>query len=1023
MVSWQKISKYLAGSVGIVGLFAALFLLTGISYVHTGDIECGEICESYINITTSYWRICFENPSDAQRIYEPGVYSLQRTTIGESPDTVLYKKSTRGRTLWVNLNNVNNIISTNPDVIVDWLVPARGAGNWRPIKSGDCWERKKNNRIKLVGHKDKSQTVKWSFDIGDKVEIDPLWIGESKLGSLSIKTRDSKNLLEYKTDFANLNITLLKNDSNNFNKTINDISIVILGGIYKFSGNDPKNKGLEKYLYQVQSTALIIPNGNKPYIRKFTRTDNIPRQRIEERHTIDFSDIANRRFQCVTNASNFKSCNFTASVKYDYYTQVVGTQIQEDIEGNNITINIFHYFLNVTFFSDQFIDPTITISEFVTSESIDTNITQENNFSHLTIDTDQAPYNNLVLYYSFDVNHSTKANITYDYSKEGNDGTVFNATFNTTCLYGNCLSFDGVNDSVDTNNINFNNGSEYSISAWILYDTTSDTNEDTITSNFDLVGTFSSTNSDDVSAIIEDGNWHHVAVSVNSSLNLTFYVDGMESGSGTLTAGHGFRNIFRYDQAANALELLGGTNASKGNLDIGRSAHAGGDDFKGSIDEVMIFTSSLTATEVLDIYNNQSARFKTEGTQEFLSFNVSLTNEDRVNVSAGIQRFFQTNVSLDLGLWNISEGYNDSIDGDGNDVAINDSVVLWFHFDNQTDQGENDTLVFDWSGNGNNGTSNATVNTSQAVFNGSFIFDGIDDQVTIAEDSSFVGMPNLSIVAWVKFQGDTATSIEKNVIDAWASGDTNYLLRWAPDANDWEFFIDTSSGTSTLIVTDLPTIEDAQWHQIVAHYNGTTQSFYQDGVISSVVSAHTGNIDAGTLDLVIGGQQAASTDFWNGSIDEVMIFNRSLSSTEITELYNKGRLNYVYTDPQNLTASNENTTFTISNNTEVISSRFKLYSTNFSDPFYSPILQPNIIYDFFQAGVAADSCTYTSGNWDITCSDNCVLNTPNEIDGNLSLSGNGNVTLNVIMNFTGSDRFIFLGPMCELRINSGGGFN
>ncbi len=161
-MKWQDVKKLLIGGsvVGIVTLFSALFLLTGVSYTHSGDIECGEVCESYINITTTYWRICFDSYDDTK--YE---------------NETLFKKQTRSRTLHVNLDKVDNIIHTEPEVEVDWLVPTYG-NKWRPIKNGDCWDRGKVNKIKLVGYKEPTQTVKWSFDVGDKVNIDPVWYGE-----------------------------------------------------------------------------------------------------------------------------------------------------------------------------------------------------------------------------------------------------------------------------------------------------------------------------------------------------------------------------------------------------------------------------------------------------------------------------------------------------------------------------------------------------------------------------------------------------------------------------------------------------------------------------------------------------------------------------------------------------------------------------------------------------------------------------------------------------------------------------
>jgi len=183
--TWQKLAISLmlmvaaTGVVTYTDLFGILFQLKGVSHTHSGDITCAENCSSYVNITTDYWRICFEHPPKTQQIYLPGA-PLARSTIGESPDTILYKKAVYGRTLWVNLNNVKNIITTSPEVPVDWLVPTYGK-KWRPLKDGDCWERGKVNRIHLVGHKKPTQTVKWSFELGEGdtsyVEIDPYWNG------------------------------------------------------------------------------------------------------------------------------------------------------------------------------------------------------------------------------------------------------------------------------------------------------------------------------------------------------------------------------------------------------------------------------------------------------------------------------------------------------------------------------------------------------------------------------------------------------------------------------------------------------------------------------------------------------------------------------------------------------------------------------------------------------------------------------------------------------------------------------
>ena len=52
------------------------------------------------------------------------------------------------------------------------------------------------------------------------------------------------------------------------------------------------------------------------------------------------------------------------------------------------------------------------ITQFTTSNSLNINTTQENDFTHLTIN-DESPYDRLAGYWSFDENFSNYGNITY----------------------------------------------------------------------------------------------------------------------------------------------------------------------------------------------------------------------------------------------------------------------------------------------------------------------------------------------------------------------------------------------------------------------------------------------------------------------------------------------------------------------------------------------------------------------------------------------------------------------------------
>lgn len=71
---------------------------------------------------------------------------------------------------------------------------------------------------------------------------------------------------------------------------------------------------------------------------------------------------------------------------------------------------------------------------------------------------------------------------------------------------------------------------------------------------------------------------------------------------------------------------------------------------------------------------------------------------------------------------------------------------------------------------------------------------------------------------------------------------------------------------------------------------------------------------------------------------------------------------------------------------------------------------------------AGDSCTAPgSGNWNVDCSDNCVINTEQEVPGNLTLTGSGRMILFNNLTFTGNNQYIYVNSGCEIDINSGGG--
>ena len=190
------------------------------------------------------------------------------------------------------------------------------------------------------------------------------------------------------------------------------------------------------------------------------------------------------------------------------------------------------------------------------------------------------------------------------------------------------------------------------------------------------------------------------------------------------------------------------------------------------------------------------------------------------------------------------------------------------------------TIATDVSGNGNNGTINgATWSTGKS--GGGLSFDGGDGDYMIRTNPSSGLKPSseVAIAAWIK-TGATDTGGAEVV----SMGDS-YALRVEKDGNI-RFFYYNGSGYKSVRTTGVNVLDGA-WHHIVGQKTGTALQVYVDGG-SQVTTDNTGTIlyTLGT-DLFIGRHGKGGTDYdFNGSIDEVRIYNRALSNQEAQDLYN-----------------------------------------------------------------------------------------------------------------------------------------
>ncbi len=183
--------------------------------------------------------------------------------------------------------------------------------------------------------------------------------------------------------------------------------------------------------------------------------------------------------------------------------------------------------------------------------------------------------------------------------------------------------------------------------------------------------------------------------------------------------------------------------------------------------------------------------------------------------------------------------------------------------------------VGDISGNGNHGsTSNGPIWTPLGRYGSALIFDGQNDVVVVPDANSLDLTSGMTLEAWVYPtipMSDWAQILQKEADAYFLSANTS---------NDHPGVGGTFGGGSCCGILNGPgSLPQDQWSHVAATYNGSTLRLYVNGV-QVTSQSRTGNLLTTSLPLRIGGNTYAS-EFFQGRIDDVRIYNRALLATEI----------------------------------------------------------------------------------------------------------------------------------------------
>jgi hypothetical protein len=187
-------------------------------------------------------------------------------------------------------------------------------------------------------------------------------------------------------------------------------------------------------------------------------------------------------------------------------------------------------------------------------------------------------------------------------------------------------------------------------------------------------------------------------------------------------------------------------------------------------------------------------------------------------------------------------------------------------------QGSGNTVA-DASGKGNTGTlSGATWTTGR--FGGALSFDGVNASVTVADAPALDLTTGMTLSAWV--YPTVAPAGWRTVILKEQPGQLVYSLYASSDTNQPSSHIGVSQDLGFNAGSRLPA---NTWTYLTATYDGSMLRLYVNGVqVGSL--ALSGGIRTSGGALRIGGNSVWG-EYFQGRIDEVRIYNRALTATEI----------------------------------------------------------------------------------------------------------------------------------------------
>jgi len=221
-----------------------------------------------------------------------------------------------------------------------------------------------------------------------------------------------------------------------------------------------------------------------------------------------------------------------------------------------------------------------------------------------------------------------------------------------------------------------------------------------------------------------------------------------------------------------------------------------------------------------------------------------------------------------------------------NNLIVNDGLLGLWKLDEATP-----STVTDASGYANTMNKLSTVPTASTDVPAvnfadpySTSFNGSSDTLAIADNGNFSSTGDVTLSAWVKFNTVATT---QTIAGKWRVGVSQQYLLQLNGNGKLAFWTGDGSNGATDNLESASTLSTGTWYHVTGVVSGGTKYLYVNGTLSSSHAASAYGIPGVSTPWTIGGKLSSGGSYFeylNGLADDVRVYGRALSGTEIGRL-------------------------------------------------------------------------------------------------------------------------------------------